>query len=131
MAIYQALQEDRKAIARVTLNVTNGGWDSKLKSKDKFRGELLQSLAIAAGLESSDRGKAYVLAAIEHIAKTSPSVRKEALAQLLKVEEVFQAYARTGADPKFEKERIKPLQAIIEAVNGDAQQRNQVDRRQA
>ncbi len=115
-AIFQALQEDRKAIALVTIRVVNRDWDSRLRKSRRFRARLLQSLAVAAGLESSDRGKAYVLAALKHIAGIDDAAKTAALKQLRKVEETFQGYVNSGADPKFEKDRLVPLRAIIEAV---------------
>jgi hypothetical protein len=115
-AIFQALQEDRKAIAVVTLRVINGDWDSRLRVRRNFRRQLLQSLAIAVGLESSDRGKAYVLAALHHIANLDDRFRMEVIEHLEEVKTTFEAYAHTGADPKFEKERVPPLEAILKSL---------------
>jgi hypothetical protein len=121
-AVFQALQEDRKAIALVTMRVVDGSWDRRLRQSKSFRAKLLQSLAVAAGLESSDRGKAYVLKALKHIAKMGSIYRSEALEELRGVENVFQEYSATGADANFEKHRLMPLQAIIRAVDAVVQQ---------
>lgn len=120
-AIFQALQEDRKAIAVVTLRVINGDWDSRLRRHSNFRGQLLQSLAIAMGLEGSDRGKAYVLAALVHIANLDDSFRTETIEHLERVKNTFQAYALTGANAKIANERIPPLEAILESLHIRAQ----------
>lgn len=119
-AIFQAFQEDRKSIAVVTLRVTNGEWDKKLNRSARFRARLLRSLAVAAGLESSDRGKAYVLEAFRHIVATCEPARAAVLEELHRVKRIFEAYERTNADPKFGETRLKPLCAIISAVESAA-----------
>ena len=81
----------------------------------------VDQLMQAAG-ESSDRGKAHVLAALKHIARMSGIARGEALAELRSVERIFEDYAKSGADSKFEKDRLAPLRAIIRVVEADAQQ---------
>jgi hypothetical protein len=116
-AIFRALQEDRKAIALVTIRVIDGSWDSRLRRRESFRAKLLRSLGVAVGLEGSDRGKAYVLAALKHIVQLdNGAYRQEVRKELKTVEEIFEAYANTGADADFKDKRLVPLQAIIEAV---------------
>jgi hypothetical protein len=116
-AIFLALQDDRKSVADVTMRVINGKSDVALK-KSGPRKELIQALAITLGLEGSDRGKSYVLAALEYVAGKSPEFRQEVIDHLKGVEQTFEAYVRTGADEKFHKKRLKPLQAILKAIAG-------------
>jgi hypothetical protein len=120
-AIFQALQGDRKAIASISLRVIDGVWDTRLKRDEKFRVKLLRSLAMAVGLEGSDRGKAYVLAALQHVASMDKHFQQEAGSQLDIVAETFTQYVRTGADPKFEVERLAPVLRIAEAVHSGTQ----------
>lgn len=115
-ALFLALREDRKAIAIVTVEVIDGTYDGKLQRNPQFRKQLLQALAIAISQESSDRGKAYILAAMVHIARLSVAARLEAVGQLERVLQTFRAYAATNADRHFAAERIIPLEAIREAV---------------
>jgi hypothetical protein len=116
-AIFQALQGDRKAIASISLRVIDGDWDSRLKRDEKFRAKLLRSLAMAVGLEGSDRGKAYVLAALQHVASVDKRFQQEALTQLQVITKTFEKYVETGADPKFEEDRLAPVLAIVQAVS--------------
>jgi hypothetical protein len=127
-AVFQALQGDRKAIALVTVRVTNGEWNDRLRTDDNFRKKLLQSLAIAAGLEGSDRGKSYVLAAIKHVAKQSEAARADAATELRKVDAIFEAYVASRADPSFEEDRLAPFRLLAKAVEADAQQVAAADR---
>ena len=112
-AIFQSLQGDRKAIAIVTLRVLRKDWDSRLKRKG-FREQLLQSLAIAIGLEGSDRGKAYVLAALKHIGRLG--YHDEVVKQLEHVKGIFEEYVNTGADLGFRQKRVVPLDAILKSL---------------
>lgn len=66
IAIFLALQGEKEAIAEVAYRVTKGEWKAAVQS-DKFRKRLISALSMAFVMESSDRAKAYVLAAFCHI----------------------------------------------------------------
>jgi len=115
-AVFLALQEDRKAIAVVTMRVINGDWDERIRKREVFRKKLIQSLAIAVGLEGSDRGKAYALAALVHISELDARYLQEIVIHLTDVKDTFQAYANTGADKEFATKRLAPLKAILQSI---------------
>ena len=121
-AVFLALQEDRKAIAVVTMRVINGDWDERIQERAVFRKRLIQSLAIAVGLEGSDRGKAYALAALVHISRLDARFLQEIVAHLSGVKDTFEAYANTGADKEFATKRLAPLKAILQSMAGPVTQ---------
>ena len=60
-----ALQGEKEAIANVAYKVAQRDWDKKL-GKPHFCENVITALSMAVVLESSDRAKAYVVAAMKH-----------------------------------------------------------------
>lgn len=113
-AIFKALQGEKESIAEVAHKVTQEAWDKQL-SKDKFRNRLIAALSMAFIFESSDRSKAYVIDALQHIANINSTYKCEIVESLDGIERIFTKYVNLMSDRKFEQERIVPLRTVIKA----------------
>ena len=83
-AVFRALQGEKEAISEVAMQVVEGKWDANFLQSEMFRARLVKALSMAFVLESSDRAKAYVVAAFDHISKIG--FRNDLLAQLTKIQ---------------------------------------------
>jgi hypothetical protein len=110
-SIFRALQGEKEAIAEVAYRVTKNEWDTV---SDKFRKKLVSALSMAFGMESSDRAKAYVVAAFRHLQSHGHS--SELIGQLKDIEAIFKNYDAIVKDRDFREKRLDKLTAVIESL---------------
>jgi hypothetical protein len=111
-AIFRALQGEKEAIAEVAMQVIEDKWKGKLERSQNFRVKLIRALSMAFVLESSDRAKAYVVAAFEHIA-THGAGKEELRKQLNAIKDIYEKYDLVVHDRDFREKRLGKLLAVI------------------
>jgi hypothetical protein len=112
-ALFRALQGEKEAISDVATQVIDGKLDAKLKRKRDFRIRLIKALSMAFVLESSDRAKAYVVAAFEHICRIDRTSKAELVSQLEAIERIFTSYDGLVNDNDFRVKRLAKLQVVL------------------
>lgn len=100
------------------MQVIDGKLESRLHRSSTFGKRLIQALSMAFVLESSDRAKAYVMAALEYLASDCAR-KKELLGQLQRIEAIYTKYDTVVKDKDFREKRLKKLQAIISHLQGE------------
>ena len=116
-AVFRALQGEREAIAEVGYRVTKSEWDSVMRHPT-FRNKLTAALSMAFVLEGSDRAKAYVVAAFDHL--VSCGYREDVLRALQEVQHVYRHYDAVVDDRDFREKRLKKLDSVIESLQPKA-----------
>jgi len=111
-AIFRALQGEKEAISDVAMQVIDGKHDSWLHRRPAFRKRLIHALSMAFVLESSDRAKAYVVAAFEYVAKDEVG-RSDLVEQLKRIETIYTKYNSIVADKDFREKRLGRLKLVI------------------
>jgi Zn-dependent oligopeptidase len=109
-AVFRALQGEKEAISEIAMQVVDTKWDKKVRKSKAFRERLIRALSMAFVLESSDRAKAYVVAAFYHIGKLH---RIELIAQLESIENIYKKYYAIVKDEEFRVKRLEKLSNVI------------------
>jgi hypothetical protein len=115
-ALFRALQGEKEAISDVATQVIEGKLDDRVKGQPEFRKRLVKALSMAFVLESSDRAKAYVVAAIEHLCNIERASRTELVNQFETIERIFTAYANLIDDGDFREKRLRRVQVVLAHV---------------
>ena len=110
VAIFRALKGEKEAISEVAYKVSKKEWDTRIKNK-KFRKKLISALSMAFALKGSDRAKAYVFKAFDHL--VSLSYCDELLEQLHDIQMIYKQYDSVFEDSSFRKKRLAPLNCLV------------------
>jgi hypothetical protein len=111
------LQGEREAIAEVGYRVTKNEWDAAMR-RPKFRNKLIAALSMAFVLEGSDRAKAYVVAAFDHL--VLQGYRNDLLRALQEVQRIYKRYDAVVDDRDFREKRLNKLNSVINSLQPQA-----------